>query len=172
MNIKKYFRRSIHYLLKGVPEQHITAQISYLSPNGLLKERTALITGGTSGIGFAIAKCFLQAGAKVIITGRTEDKLKEKCLELEKFESCRGCVSGFVWDVMDISHFEACLNRCLEKVGKIDILVNNAGTLGGEFGHTTETEYDTVLDTNLKGAFFLSQCIGKYMKEMGFEAIS
>lgn len=55
MNIKKYIKRVFRYISTGLPEQHITAKIVTLSPNDLLKGRNALITGGTSGIGYAIA---------------------------------------------------------------------------------------------------------------------
>ena len=57
------------------------------------------------------------------------------------------------------------MKEIIAQAGKIDILVNNAGVLGASFPNAQEEEYDAVLDTNLKGVFFLSQLIGKYMKE-------
>lgn len=77
------------------------------------------------------------------------------------------CVGGKLFsvkmDMTDIASFDECLKEVLDKVGKIDILVNNAGVLGGGISRCTEQEYDTILSTNLKGVFFLSQKVAHYM---------
>ena len=79
---KNFISRGLEYILHGVPEKKITANIVCLQENYLLQNRTALITGGTSGIGFEIAKSFASAGANVIITGRNEKNLIRCCEEL------------------------------------------------------------------------------------------
>lgn len=84
MSIKKYIKRGVKYVLTGEPINHITTHIVTLAPNELLKGRTALITGGTAGIGLAIAKKFLQSGADVVITGRTNERLASACEELKQ----------------------------------------------------------------------------------------
>lgn len=166
MSIKTYIKRGLTYLLKGVPEYHITANITTLAPNNLLKGRTALVTGGTSGIGFEIAKAFLSAGAKVIITGRNQERINKSCAQLKEIKSDY-LIYGIQMDNSNISSFkekfEEILN--LKNISEIDILVNNAGVLGGDIKDVTEVEYDQIINTNLKGVFFLSKLIGTYYKE-------
>ena len=80
MNIKAKFKKAIISILSQVPiKKHVTANIVNLSPNELLKGRCALITGGTSGIGYSIAEAFIKAGACVVITGRNMDKIQVAC---------------------------------------------------------------------------------------------
>lgn len=69
----------------------------------------------------------------------------------------------------DIASLDECLKVAIDKVGKIDILVNNAGVLGSGISRCTEQEYDTILDTNLKGVFFLFQKVGHYMRDNHIE---
>lgn len=130
----------------------------------LLTGRKALITGGSSGIGYAIAKSFLKNGATIVICGRNKSKLETAKQSLSK--EC--CVNVNYIDILelDIASVEMCRQRLSEYLSDkmIDIFVNNAGTNGGNvFPETTEEEYDKVLDTNLKGMYFVSQEIAKYM---------
>lgn len=146
----------------------LTAKIAQYAPNEMLKGRCALITGGTSGIGYSIAEAFLKAGASVIVTGRTEEKLQVAVENLRN----HGQVFAVVMDSMNVSSFEPTFLRMEEMVIAegikcIDILVNNAGVLGAGLSNATEEQYDAVLDTNLKGVFFLSQLFGKYMVKNG-----
>jgi len=128
----------------------------------LLKGRTALVTGGSGGIGYAIAEAFLCAGAKVVISGRNEEKLKEAIRQL----SSKGVVSCVRMDnAMPIS-FEG----VIANMPAFDILVNNAGYVGGgSFGNTQESEYDKVMSTNLKGVYFLSEAVSKLWIQNGTE---
>lgn len=137
-----------------------SANIVQLAPNQLLSGRRALITGGTSGIGFAIAQAFLNAGGSVVITGRSEDRIKKA---LDAFDN-PDMACGYVLDNATVNTFDTTFHKILEG-GKIDILVNNAGVLGAVLPNAKEEDYDAILNTNLKGAFFLSQLVGKYMKE-------
>lgn len=166
MQLKKYLKRAFYYIVKGVPVIHISPNIVSLASNELLKGRVALITGGTSGIGLAIAKAFLNSGAIVVITGRNEERLKRACDELQNDFDVTRQVYSLVLDNTNVALFEERLLyvQNLLKGRFIDILVNNAGVLGGEINSATEAEYDLIFDTNLKGAFFLSQLMGKYMK--------
>lgn len=169
--LKNYISRGIEYILHGVPERKITANIVCLQENYLLQNRTALITGGTSGIGFEIAKSFASAGANVIITGRNEKKLIRCCEEL-RYNHDENLIIGKVMDNTDVKSFNAVFQDLCKRVGdkKIDILVNNAGITGkSAFGNTEEEDFDHTMATNLKGTFFLSQVVAKYMKQNHIE---
>lgn len=137
----------------------IHANVSKLAPNEMLKGRCALITGGTSGIGYAIAEAFIEAGAKVVITGRSQSKLDKAVEQLSHYGTC----CGIVMDVTKVETIQDCFNDSVSKYGKIDILVNNAGVSGASIADATPEKFDAVIDTNLKGLFFLSQYAGKYM---------
>jgi 3-oxoacyl-[acyl-carrier protein] reductase len=121
----------------------------------LLKGRTALITGSTKGIGFAIAEAFAEAGATVLISGRNRQTIDAAVNKLSK----KGrSIYGIEMDMTDIATME----KAVANLPAIDILVNNAGFVGGEgFGNTSEQDYDLILDTNLKGAYFLSQSVSR-----------
>lgn len=167
MSIKKTILSILHTLLSG-PVQHVTANVACLAPNELLKGRSALITGGTSGIGYEIAKAFINAGASVVITGRSEDRLDAACDKITHETKCTNifCV---VMDNTRVAEMKERFDRVLELLPehRVDILVNNAGVLGCHISNGNEEEYDQVLDTNLKGVFFLSQLVGHYMKDNG-----
>lgn len=120
----------------------------------LLKGRRALVTGGTSGIGFAIADAFLSSGADVIITGRDNERLR---LAAEKLAG-RGRVECRVLDNLDTKAFPGAVAAC----GDFDILVNNAGHVGGKrIGAMSEADYDLTMETNLRGPAFLSQAVAR-----------
>lgn len=167
MSVKKYVKRVGRYLLKGLPVNHITTNIVTIAPNELLKGRKALITGGTSGIGYAIASAFLRSGASVTITGRTEHKLDDSIKKLEEENpSAKDRISFVVMDNKEVGSFKTLFDSH-PILKETDILVNNAGVLGGDISIATEEYYDSILDTNLKGTFFLSQLVARNMKERG-----
>lgn len=144
-------------------------KVASMAPNNLLKGRCALITGGTSGIGFSIAEAFLNAGAAVIITGRSHDRIDAAIAKLPK-----GKLAGIVLDNTKVDTFDNKFSEILEIIKllglfQIDILVNNAGVNGQGMPNATEEEYDKILDTNLKGVFFLSQMFGKYFIQNGIK---
>ena len=130
----------------------------------LLKEKYALVTGGSSGIGYAITKSFLNNGAYVTICGRNSDKLfraKNNLVQACKCSSER--IELLELDISDVLGMKKILSNYIENK-KIDIFVNNAGVKGGNlFPNTSEEEYDRILETNLKGMYFVSQEIAKYM---------
>lgn len=171
--IKKIIKKLLNNLL--LSKRDFTVEQVTLSPNELLKGRSAFITGGTSGIGFHIAKAFLNSGAIVVITSRKEENLKNACLKLNPSGLFSNKLFGVVMNNAKINTFQDCFEEALKKVKNngefchFDILVNNAGILGGNMPNATEAEFDSVIDTNLKGVFFLSQLVGKYFKDNKIE---
>lgn len=164
MGLKQYIKRGVKFILHGVPERKVYAQVSYLAPSEMLKGRTALVTGGTSGIGYEVAKAYINAGARVVITGRNEEKVKKACEAIGKDVSRKENIFGIVMNNTDVKSMPSKLQD-IERVlgtGHIDILVNNAGVVGGEVKDCTEELYNTILDTNLKGTFFLSKLVARY----------
>ena len=165
MNIKRIIKKTFKTVFAKRPI-YTTANIVTIAPNELLKGRKALITGGTSGIGYAIAEAFLKSGASVCITGRNEERLLQAEGNLQKQHySMEGKICHLVLDNRNVSTFEAKLKEAVNLLGGLDILVNNAGVQGDALPNATEEAYDAVLDTNLKGVFFLSQAAGRYMKD-------
>jgi NAD(P)-dependent dehydrogenase (short-subunit alcohol dehydrogenase family) len=166
MKAIKYITKAVAGRLRKKFERKIPVYIPVLQSD-LLKDRVALITGGTSGIGFAIAKAFLSAGAYVIITGRSSERVRRCCIDLESHGSADR-ILGIEMDNADVNRFQERLDLILGLVeGRtIDILVNNAGVnQGGSYGNTTNDDFDAVINTNLKGAYFLSQLVSRYMKD-------
>lgn len=148
------------------PPPVIKAEIHTLALNELLKDRKALITGGTSGIGLEIAKSFLNAGAAVVITGRCRERLDSACDKIcEVKNEWKERLFSVVMDVADSSKLEDCFVNAMQTVrwGGVDVLVNNAGLEGGHINDCTEQEFDSIMNTNVKGVFFLSRIVARNM---------
>lgn len=133
-----------------------TVNISKLNTGEILKGKNILITGGSSGIGYNIAKRCIEEGANVVITGRNIVKLKEA---EEKINN--SLLKILEWDITQISEIEEGIIKCKELfLGDIDVLVNNAGIVNGiQFPNVTENIWDKIYTTNSKGLFFLTQSI-------------
>lgn len=130
-----------------------------------LTGKTALITGGGSGLGKGMAIALLEAGASVIIAGRNEEKLK-----LAKKEISKSSNNDIYILQLDVSLKEDLLQleERLASFPSIDILVNAAGiNIRNPILETTIDEWDKVLNTNLRGAYFVSQIVAKGMMEKG-----
>lgn len=163
MNLRT-IKKTFLFVLRNIPVKKVIANISTLPVNQCLDGKIAIITGGTGGIGIAIAQAFLKSGiSAIVITGRNETRLNQAKIELDKVDNAKGKVYTCVLNNKDIDSFDSKLDEILSKTGHIDILVNNAGVIGGYLPNACEAEYDNVMDTNLKGAFFLSQTVAKYM---------
>lgn len=130
---------------------------------GLLAGKRAIVTGAGSGIGLAIARKYCEEGARVLLTGRREEKLIDACAGI-------GASARYmVWDVRDFGHLRERIELSAELLGgPVDILVNNAGVLtpndfSWNYLDLTPDEWDYVMDTNCKGMFFMCQNMAKHM---------
>ena len=137
-----------------------------INTRSLLKGKNALITGGSGGIGLAIAEAFLKNGANVVITGRKESVLESCCDRLVQKIPESYC-EYIVLDVIKVDSISQKVSEAATLLnGKIDILVNSAGLINkSSFEDITEKEYDAIMNTNTKGTFFLSQAVAKHMIE-------
>lgn len=172
MIITSIIRKTINFIYSCIPyATKVYPRVVTLAPNELLIGRTALITGGTGGIGYEMAKAFINAGATVVITGRKLEKVQNACKSIEQEVGKKGRILGIELDNTKVCEFKSKFAEVLSLLeGKsLDILVNNAGVLGCHISDGQECEYDAVLDTNLKGVFFLSQMVGHYMKDNKIE---
>ncbi len=126
-----------------------------------LKGKTAIVTGGSKGLGEAIAISMAEAGADIVITGRDQAGLDKVAADVKA--TGVKCIAMQV-DVLKAEEVKEMADKTVADLGKIDILVNNAGiNIVKPFMKITEEEWDRVLDTNLKGYFLCSQAAGKYM---------
>lgn len=171
MSVKSILKRGFKYIVSGVPQKKVYPRIVCLPYNDLLKERVALITGGTSGIGLSIAKAFINSGATVVITGRSRERLDKACDTIRHGNSDSCEVYGIVLDNQKVSDYKNKFNEIQKLIGdkKIDILVNNAGQRGGYISNASEEEYDEIMNTNTKGTFFMTQLVAHYMVDNGIK---
>jgi len=125
-----------------------------------LDHKRALITGGGTGLGLGMSQAIVQAGGKVVITGRREDVLKEACAQL-------GDHAAYVkHDVNDLESIPHLVWQIEQTIGPIDILINNAGVhLRGHVTEISDKQFQEVLLTHLNGSFSLTRECSKYMLE-------
>lgn len=160
MNIKDCSKRVLH-TIKILPSIYkyggiTNITVSKIDYHGALfaQHDVVLITGGGSGIGFSMAKRFVEEGATVVITGRNEDKLKRAKNEIKSNR-----LYTLVWDASDISLIPAKFQEIQKQTGKpVTILINNAGTYAKtHFPNTSSDDWDAVYNTNLKSLYFITQ---------------
>lgn len=127
-----------------------------------LSGRVAIVTGGSRGIGEAIARAFAKAGAKVVITGRKMDALERAVAVIAADGGEASAISCHMGDMVQVKDLVA---KTVEKYGTVDILVNNAATnpYFGPLINADERAWDKIMEVNLKGAFFLAQEAAKVM---------
>jgi len=126
-----------------------------------LSGRVALVTGASSGLGAQFARTLASAGAAVVLAARRIERLKEL---RARIEGEGGDAHIVAMDVTDLTSIRAAVAHAETEVGSIDILVNNAGVGTTQLlADVTEDDYDFVFDTNVKGAFFTAQEVGKRM---------
>lgn len=161
--LKLHIKSAIKCLIKGPQKVEVNVNNIVLAPNDILVGKNAVITGAGSGIGEAIAKAYIACGATVVGIGRTASKLENVKKEIgsDRF-------IPFACDVANVDKLSDTIASIasLFDNGKIDILVNCAGVKNGNderFFEFTPSDFDYVVDTNLKGTFFWCQEMAKFM---------
>jgi len=127
-----------------------------------LRDKVAVVTGGASGIGAAIARTFAAKRARVAIVDVNGEQAEKQAAELGD------TAAAFPCDVTDAGSVTSAVVKIMEHFGRIDILVNNAGvSFLGPAEELAVSAWDTTLAVNLKGAFLMSQAVGRHMLDAG-----
>lgn len=139
-----------------------TIALNQIQNHDALSGKRIVITGGGSGIGFAIAKQCVESGATVLITGRNEKKLKTAAAKLDEKR-----MRYLVWDIADSSQADAKVAQCVDLLdGHVDAVINNAGMQPHEFfPNVSVDEWNRIYETNSRGTFFVSQAFCKHWME-------
>lgn len=124
-----------------------------------LEGQNAVITGGASGLGFATAKCMVAAGARVVLVGRSTERLEKACRELG------GKASYYRFDITDTDHAQELANRIIAEKGDVTILCNNAGNYCKKpIEDMTVEDFKSVLNGHAVGAFAMTRAFAPHMK--------
>lgn len=131
----------------------------------MLKGKTAIVTGGTRGIGFAIVKKYLENGANVVLAGSRQESVEKALKQLSAYE---GHIMGIWPDLCDPEAVARDFAAVKERFGRVDILANNAGVSSRTslYEYTLE-EFSKIMDINVKAVFVCSQAAARIMKEQG-----
>lgn len=131
----------------------------------MLKGKTAIVTGGTRGIGFAIVKKYLENGANVALAGSRQESVEKTLKQLSAYE---GRIMGIWPDLCDPEAVAGDFAAVKERFGRVDILANNAGVSSRTslYEYTLE-EFSKIMDVNVKAVFVCSQAAARIMKEQG-----
>ena len=131
----------------------------------MLTGKTAIVTGGTRGIGLAIVKKYLENGANVAVAGSRQETVEKALAQLQAYE---GRVMGIWPDLCDPAAVAQAFASVKEKFGSVDILANNAGVSSRTslYDYTLE-EFSKIMDVNVKAVFVCSQAAARIMKEQG-----
>jgi len=139
-------------------------------PSFSLENKVAIVTGGGTGIGKAIALTFAEAGANVIVASRKLDNLEKVTEEVKALGKRSLAVQTDITQKADVDNL---VQRVVGEFDRIDILVNNAGVDIGSMLELSEEDWDKTIDTNLKGCYFCCQAVGKRMiKQKGGNIIN
>jgi len=126
-----------------------------------LSGRVAVVTGGSRGIGLAVARALVQDGASVVVSGRDAARLESAAAELE---ALGGAVLAVTSDASRREDADALIEATRERFGRIDVLVNNAGITRDQLlVRMKDDDWDRVMETNLRGVFLLTRAAGKAM---------
>ena len=157
-----------HGLAGGAGSPPYTRRFGPMTTSHPLSGQTALVTGGTRGIGRAVAASLLEAGAEVVLTGTRREAAEEAAEQLNAGSASGACAYGAACDVTSDQSVAALLSLVRDRWGRLDILVNNAGV--GIYHPTPELSLDdfrTVVETNLIGVFRVTKAFLPFLLASG-----
>lgn len=133
----------------------------------LLKDKVAVVTGGSRGIGYATVEAFVKEGAKVVLCGSRQETADKAVAQLK--EAYPDAVVEGIWPKLsDYGEVKGAFDQVAQKYGRIDILVNNAGmSESTPFAKYTEEIFDKVMDLNVKSVYNCTKAVSEQMKEQG-----
>ena len=135
-----------------------------------LKGRVALVTGGSKGLGKAMARGFAEAGANVVISSRHADELKAAAAEIQQGTEAR--VAWFTADMTNRQEVDRLAKSALADMGRIDILVNNAGSnIPQAIDQVKDADWDRIIELNLNSCMVMTRAVVPQMKERGWGRI-
>ncbi len=149
-------------IVKSLRKKEIISVPKLVDSRQMLKDKVFCVLGGTGGIGFSIAQSVLQFGGGLVLTGTNKEKLSIKTAELEKLSDKE--IYSLVLNMNETEKFESKIEEMTSLAGKIDGFVISSGvhTENVDFWKMTETEFDRVININLKGVYFFCQAAAKY----------
>ena len=161
MSVKKYIKNAIRYIFKDHKPTIVNVEVVQKTNRDMFKGKNILITGGSRGLGFYMAKKLKEDGAKIIITGRNKENLEKAQNELGK---------NIEIQQIDMSSIDECpefMEKLFSKYGHIDCLINNAGISmhEGDLENVDKEKFERQISTNLEGAYFLAKEYIKNIKE-------
>lgn len=159
-------KQIIKILLKKLRTKQIVPIVTPVNIDKILDNKVVLITGGSSGIGLSIAEACLNCGARVIIAGSTQSKIDRVLTERNNSN-----LAGLVINITDIRSIkEKVADAASIFGGKIHVLINSAGAHHThQFEDMPEEEFDKIMDTNVKGTYFMCQAVVEHMKTNGIK---
>lgn len=136
-----------------------------MKPDFSLKDKVALITGATRGLGWAIAEAMAGSGARVVLCGRDREALEARVADLR---AAGAAARGTAFDVGDRKAAEAAVRETVETEGRLDVLVNNAGVQHRQpLTELADADWDRVMETNLTSCFVLARAAARHMVARG-----
>ena len=160
MGLMKYLKQILSF--KNTPHQ-IVCHVDFQQSTDRFKGKKVLVTGGSSGIGFEIARQYVSEGAYVLITGRQEETLKQSCEKLGNDKA-----TYIVWDLQEVPQIYTMFKACIKRLKDIDIFVNNAGVFKtGKWDSVDFLTYEYINSINAKALFHLCKAEEDYLVSTG-----
>lgn len=161
-------RHSIKKILFAIKPTYVKVDVARIQSGQILKDKNIVITGGSRGIGRAMAEKFLEEGATVLITGRSAEHLKET---KDSIKSPRLLTK--VFNSEDIEHIPEFMRDCFSQLGTVDAFISNAGISlhEGNIFNVTSEGFDKTIITNLKSHYFISKAFLEKKVKNGEEGV-